>query len=76
MAINRRQFLIGAGGLAAAATTMGLAGCAPGTQGGGSEGGAGGEGGGVFLGLAWWGFPSRLLISDAMIAAFQATGAV
>ena len=28
MAINRRQFLIGAGGLAAVATTMGLGACA------------------------------------------------
>ncbi len=32
MALNRRQFLIGAGGLAAAATTMGLAACAPGSE--------------------------------------------
>ena len=71
MAINRRQFLIGAGGLAAAATTMGLAGCAPGTQGGGSEGGAGGEGGAVNLALAWWGNPTRNKNTDAMIAAYQ-----
>ena len=39
MALNRRQFLIGAGGLAAAATTMGLGACAPGSSGGGSQGG-------------------------------------
>jgi multiple sugar transport system substrate-binding protein len=71
MAINRRQFLIGAGGLAAAATTMGLAGCAPGTQGGGAEGGAGGEGGAVNLALAWWGNPTRNKNTDAMIAAYQ-----
>ena len=71
MAINRRQFLIGAGGLAAAATTMGLAGCAPGAQGGGSEGGAGGEGGAVNLALAWWGNPTRNKNTDAMIAAYQ-----
>ena len=32
MALNRRQFLIGAGGLAAAATTMGLGACAPGSR--------------------------------------------
>ena len=45
MAINRRQFLIGAGGLAAAATTMGLAGCAPGSGGdSGSQGGGGRSG--------------------------------
>ena len=44
MALNRRQFLIGAGGLAAAATTMGLAACAPGSSGSGSQGG-GGQGG-------------------------------
>ncbi len=33
MALSRRQFLIGAG-LAAAATTAGLAGCAPGSSSG------------------------------------------
>ena len=71
MAINRRQFLIGAGGLAAAATTMGLAGCAPGTQGAGSEGGGGGEGGTANLALAWWGNPTRNKNTDAMIAAYQ-----
>ena len=57
MALNRRQFLIGAGGLAAAATTMGLAACAPGSSGGGSQGGGGG--GGTNLALAWWGNPTR-----------------
>ena len=71
MAINRRQFLIGAGGLAAAATTMGLGACAPGTGGGGSEGGGGGEGGPVNLALAWWGNPTRNKNTDAMIAAYQ-----
>jgi multiple sugar transport system substrate-binding protein len=71
MAINRRQFLIGAGGLAAAATTMGLAGCAPGSGGGsGSQGG--GEGGATELALAWWGNPTRNKNTDAMIAAYMA----
>jgi multiple sugar transport system substrate-binding protein len=71
MAINRRQFLIGAGGLAAAATTMGLAGCAPGSQGGsGSQGG--GEGGTTDLALAWWTNPTRTKNTEAMIAAYVA----
>ncbi|HMI33026.1 MAG TPA: extracellular solute-binding protein, partial [Propionibacteriaceae bacterium] len=71
MAINRRQFLIGAGGLAAAATTMGLAACAPGSQGGGSQGG-GGESGTAELALAWWGNPTRNKNTEAEIAAFTA----
>jgi multiple sugar transport system substrate-binding protein len=71
MAINRRQFLIGTGGLAAAATTMGLAGCAPGSQAGsGSQGGGGGEGGATELALAWWGNPTRNKNTEAMIAAY------
>jgi multiple sugar transport system substrate-binding protein len=71
MAINRRQFLIGAGGLAAAATTMGLGACAPGSSGGGSQGG-GGEGGATDLALAWWGNPTRNKNTEAMIAAYMA----
>jgi multiple sugar transport system substrate-binding protein len=70
MAINRRQFLIGAGGLAAAATTMGLAGCAPGSQQGGGQQG-GGEGGTVNLALAWWGNPTRNKNTEAMIAEYM-----
>jgi multiple sugar transport system substrate-binding protein len=70
MAINRRQFLIGAGGLAAAATTMGLAGCAPGSQGGSGSQGGGGEGGAAELALAWWGNPTRNKNTEAMIAAY------
>ena len=71
MAINRRQFLIGAGGLAAAATTMGLAACAPGSGGGsGSQGG--GEGGATNMALAWWGNPTRDKNTNAMIAAYMA----
>ena len=70
MAINRRQFLLGAGGLAAAATTAGLAGCAPGSVGGSNEGG-GNEGGATTLALAWWGNPTRNKNTEAMIAAYQ-----
>jgi multiple sugar transport system substrate-binding protein len=69
MALNRRQFLIGAGGLAAAATTMGLAGCAPGSSGGGSQGG--GQGGGTNLALAWWGNPTRNKNTQAMIDTYM-----
>ncbi len=72
MAMNRRQFLIGAGGLAAAATTVGLAGCAPGSGGGSSEGGqGGGEGGTNNVSLAFWGNPTRNKNTDAEIAAFM-----
>ncbi len=71
MALNRRQFLIGAGGLAAAATTMGLGACAPGSSGGGSQGG-GGEGGATNLALAWWGNPTRNKNTEAMMAAYMA----
>jgi multiple sugar transport system substrate-binding protein len=70
MAINRRQFLLGAGGLAAAATTGGLAACAPGAK-RGSGGGAGGGGGGqTTLALAWWGNPTRNKNTQAMIDAY------
>ena len=72
MAINRRQFLIGAGGFAAAATMVGLAGCAPGSGGGGtgSEGGGGGEGGAANLAFAWWGNPTRNKNTEALLAAY------
>jgi multiple sugar transport system substrate-binding protein len=70
MALNRRQFLIGAGGLAAAATTMGLGACAPGSQGGGSQGG-GGQGGATDLALAFWGNPTRNKNTQAEIDAFM-----
>jgi multiple sugar transport system substrate-binding protein len=53
MAISRRGFLLGAGGLAAAATTGGLVGCAPGSKAAGGGGGAG------TMALAWWGNPVR-----------------
>jgi multiple sugar transport system substrate-binding protein len=71
MAINRRQFLIGAGGLAAAVTTGGLAACAPGSGGGGGGGGAGGEAGAANLALAWWGNPTRNENTQAMIDAYM-----
>jgi multiple sugar transport system substrate-binding protein len=70
MALNRRQFLIGAGGLAAAATTMGLGACAPGSQGGGSQGG-GASGGATDLALAFWGNPTRNKNTQAEIDAFM-----
>jgi multiple sugar transport system substrate-binding protein len=70
MAINRRQFLIGAGGLAAAATTMGLGACAPGSQGGDSQAG-GQQGGATTLALAWWGNPTRNKNTEAMIAEYM-----
>jgi multiple sugar transport system substrate-binding protein len=67
MAVTRRQFLIGAG-LAAAATSGGLAACAPGSTGGGSQGG----GDANTLALAWWGNPTRNKNTEAMIAAYTA----
>jgi multiple sugar transport system substrate-binding protein len=69
MAINRRQFLIGAGGLTAAVTTGGLAACAPGSGGGGG-GGGGGEAGAITMALAWWGNPTRNKNTQAMIDAY------
>src|SRR5687768_16967233 len=71
MAINRRQFLIGAGGLAAATTTMGLSACAPGSQGGDSQAGGQQEGGATTLALAWWGNPTRNKNTEAMIAEYM-----
>ena len=71
MALNRRQFLIGAGGLAAAATTMGLGACAPGAPSGGSQGG-GDQGGKTALALAWWGNPTRNKNTEAEIQALEA----
>ena len=55
MGVNRRQFLIGGLGLAAAATTMGLTGCAPGSS---ESGGGGGDAGTADLAFAWWGNPT------------------
>src|SRR3954470_10212519 len=53
MAFGRRRFLLGAGGLAVAATSGGLVGCAP-----GSGAGGGGPAAGT-MALAWWGNPTR-----------------
>ncbi len=68
MAVNRRQFLFGAGGLAAAAATMGLTACAPGSGGGGSTGGN--AGGAVDLKFAWWGNELRNKNTQASIDAY------
>src|ERR671916_664809 len=71
MAINRRQFLLGAGGLAAAATAGGLTACAPGArnQGGGNQGGN--EGGATTVSLAWWGNPTRNKNTQAELDAYM-----
>jgi multiple sugar transport system substrate-binding protein len=66
MAINRRQFLVGAGGVAAAVTAGGLTACAPGAGGGGG----GGEAGATTLALTWWGNPTRNKNTQAMIDAY------
>jgi multiple sugar transport system substrate-binding protein len=52
MGVNRRQFLLGGLGLAAAATTIGLTGCAPGSD---NSGGGGGDAGTADLAFTWWG---------------------
>ncbi len=69
MGINRRRFLLGAGGLAAAATA-GLTACAPGSSGGSGSQGGGGGGGEANLALAWWGNPTRNKNTQAMIDAY------
>ena len=68
MALDRRQFLFGAGGLAAAAATMGLTACAPGSSGGSSSGGN--AGGAVDLKMAWWGNDVRNKNTQAAIDAY------
>ncbi len=65
MAVNRRQFLLG--GLAAAATTIGLVGCAPGS---GSSGGGASSGGGD-LTFAWWGNDVRNKNTTSAIDAYK-----
>jgi multiple sugar transport system substrate-binding protein len=67
MAVTRREFLIG-GGLAAAAATLGLSACAPGS-GGGSQG-SGGDKNNASLALAWWGNPTRNKNTQAEIDAY------
>jgi pectin-derived oligosaccharide transport system substrate-binding protein len=63
MALNRRQFLMG--GLGAAAASMGLAAC-----GGGSGGSGGGSNGSANLQFAWWGNEVRNKNTAAAIAAY------
>jgi len=65
MALSRRQFLIGAG-LAAAATTMGVAGCAPGSSASGGGGGSSSD-----LTFAWWGNDVRNKNTASMIDAYM-----
>lgn len=66
MTVTRRQFLIGAG-LAAAGTTVGLTGCAPGS----SKSGGGSGGGSNALQVAWWSNPTRTKNTNAAIAAYM-----
>jgi multiple sugar transport system substrate-binding protein len=67
MGVNRRQFLLG--GLAAAATTMGLVGCAPGS---GDSGGGGGDASSAELAFTWWGNDIRNKNTTAAIDAYTA----
>ena len=67
MAINRRQFLLGAGGLAAAATTGGLAALRPWFR----AVVAGGSSGRAHLALAFWSNPTRNKNTQAEIDAFM-----
>ena len=67
MGVNRRQFLLGGLGLAAAATTMGLTGCAPGSS---NSGGGGGDAGTADLPFAWWGNDVRNKNTTAAIDAY------
>ena len=67
MGVNRRQFLLGGLGLAAAATTMGLTGCAPGSS---SSGGGGGDAGTADLAFTWWGNDVRNKNTTAAIDAY------
>ncbi|HEY5787825.1 MAG TPA: extracellular solute-binding protein [Microlunatus sp.] len=68
MGVNRRQFLLG--GLAAAATTMGLVGCAPGSSNSGGGGGGGAEGA-VDLKFAYWSNELRTKNTTAAIDAYM-----
>lgn len=67
MGVNRRQFLLGGLGLAAAATTMGLTGCAPGSS---PSGESGGDPGTADLAFTWWGNDVRNKNTTAAIAAY------
>jgi len=65
MGVNRRQFLLG--GLATAATTMGLVACAPGSD----DSGGGGDAGSAEMAFAWWGNEVRNKNTNAAIAAYM-----
>ena len=67
MGVNRRQFLLGGLGLAAAATTMGLTGCAPGSS---DSAGGGGDAGTADLAFTWWGNDIRNKNTTAAITAY------
>ncbi|HVK36177.1 MAG TPA: extracellular solute-binding protein, partial [Microlunatus sp.] len=67
MGVNRRQFLLGGLGLAAAATTIGLTGCAPGSS---NSGGGGGDAGTADLAFTWWGNDVRNKNTSAAIEAY------
>lgn len=73
MAMDRRQFLLRAGGLAAAATAGGLAACAPGRTNAGGGGGNGGDGGNgeTTMAFAWWGNPTRNKNTEDMLDAYM-----
>ena len=67
MGVNRRQFLLGGLGLAAAATTIGLTGCAPGSN---NSSGGGGDAGTADLAFTWWGNDVRNKNTTAAIEAY------
>jgi multiple sugar transport system substrate-binding protein len=69
MGVNRRQFLLGGLGLAAAATTIGLTGCAPGSSSGGESGG---DAGTAEMTFAWWGNDVRNKNTTTAIDAYKA----
>ena len=65
MGVSRRQFLLG--GLATAATTMGLVGCAPGSS---NSGGGGGDASSAELAFTWWGNDVRNKNTTGLIDAY------
>lgn len=68
MTQNRRQFLIGAG-IAAAAASAGMAGCAPSS--GGNAGGGTVQGGSAELAVTWWGNEVRTKSTTAALNAYM-----
>lgn len=67
MGVNRRQLLLAGLGLAAAATTVGLTGCAPGSS---NSGGGSGDAGSADLTFGWWGNDVRNKNTTSAIAAY------